>query len=769
MKNLFVTLLFLLTSFLGFGQSVSAPDSKSFLQSTNGQDGSGFSLSGFGSTETLLASISLVNPPSGTTFNLTTTTGLTAASGFTLSGNKTRLVVTGTMTNINTALASLKVNTGSVKGNVQLSVAATVNPTGFFYNGTNGHFYRPITATNDRTTYTNARARSLLTTFKGQTGYLVTITSADEDAFIFANVPATNVWFAATDEVIDGRWVIDAGPEKGTVMKTSNGQLTGNIQGVYNNWCGGEPNGSNGSENYAVAKWNGAACWNDLSNNWNNPYVIEYGTWTNPDDATFTEFYTNSVIHSNGDVLRAQLNFDFGPNIDETKFSAKLLAQSNNQYLPTTNNSRTLNGLGRVDMTNDLDTIKISGGGIRATTTTGEVEWCVIYEYDNFNQRYRIGIDSREVNGIVSSPSTISSLQLFDLWNGPVTFNSYDPNGWTEVYVYTTTQFNFSGSSFSSFIRAGNGFYGLRAEFTFSPIQSFKPHGVQLTTTNNMASLYNSIVTVSDVFLAFKELSNGGIFGNQSGLEFGNGIQFMNADVDGNGIFNEGDTYKLLQHLTGAETIGGGSTNLSDYIKLYTKSEYDAITKTNWYTKTNITRNEYTPLNLSNSTLLNNFNLNATWIGDVNLSHSAQQSVSGVSANSVRSMSLSTNSVSAEINASIIGEVSNDKVIITISLDPLQQSVVGTQFQLNYDNTKLKFEKVDFITKGNPMNYGTNRGSFVSIGSLITSGDGSLDKTTEYRIVFSPIGSITDILGLTSISTTDAVNKDGKQLKVKLN
>jgi hypothetical protein len=768
MKKLLV-ICFLLISFLGFGQSVSAPDSKSFLQSTNGQDGGGFSLSGFSSTETLLASISLVNPPTSTTFNLTTTTGLTAASGFTLSGNKTRLVVTGTMANINTALASLKVNTGSVKGNVQLSVAATVNPSGFFYNGTNGHFYRPITATNERTTYTNARSRSLQTTFKGQQGYLVTITSSDEDTFIFNNVPAINVWFAATDEVIDGRWVIDAGPEKGTVMKTSNGQFAGNIPGVYNNWAPGEPNGSNGSENYAVAKWNGAANWNDLSNNWNNPYVIEYGTWTNPDDATFTEFYTNSVTHTNGETLRSQFNFDFGSNIDETKFSAILLSQTNNQYLPTTNNSRVLNGLGRVDMTSDLDTVKINGGGIRATTTTGEVEWCVIYEYDNFNQRYRIGIDSREVNGIVSSPSTISSLQLFDLWNGPVTFNSYDPNGWTEVYVYTTTQFNFSGSSFAPFIRAGNGFYGLRSEFTFSPIQSFKPHGVRLSTTNNISSLYNSIVTVSDVFLAFKELSNGGIFGDQSGNEFTNGIQFMNADVDGNGIFNEGDTYKLLQHLTGVETIGGGSTNLSDYIKLYTKSEYDGITKTNWYTQTNVTRNQYTPLNLSNSTLLNNFNLNITWVGDVNLSHSAQQSLSGVSTNSVRVMSLSTNSVSTEINASIMGEISNNKVMVTISVDPLQQEVVGTQFQLNYDNTKLKFEKVDFVTKGNPMNYGTNRGSFISIGSLITNGNGILDKTTEYRVVFTPIGDITDTLGLTSISTTDAVNKDGKQLKIKLN
>jgi hypothetical protein len=132
-------------------------------------------------------------------------------------------------------------------------------------------------------------------------------------------------------------------------------------------------------------------------------------------------------------------------------------------------------------------------------------------------------------------------------------------------------------------------------------------------------------------------------------------------------------------------------------------------------------------------------------------------------------MSLLTNSILTEINASIISEIINDKIIITISVDPLQQVVVGTQFQLNYDNTKLKFEKVDFITKGNPMNYGTNRGTFINIGSLITGGDGILDKTTEYRVVFTHITPTTDILGLTSISTTDAVNKDGKQLKVKVN
>ena len=761
MKQLLVT-LFLLISFLGFGQSVSAPDSKSFLPSIVGQDASGFVLTGFNSTATLLASISLVNPPTGTTFNLTTTTGLTAASGFTLAGNKTRLVVTGTMANINTALASLKVNTGSIRGNVQLSIAATVNPDGFFYNGTNGHFYRPIS---QGTTYTAARAASLLTTFKGQTGYLVTITSADENAFIVANVPQSNIWFAATDEVKDGTWVIDAGPEKGTIMKTSNGQFNGNIPGVYNNWAGGEPNGNNGSENYAVTKWGGQGTWNDLSNNWNNPYVIEYGTWTNPDDATFTEFYTNSVTHTNGDVLTARFNFDFGSNVDETKFTAKANTYVNNLWGATTNTPRAISGLGKVDLTSDLDTLKVSSGGTRAITTTGQVEWCVIYEYDVTNQRYRIGIDSREVNGILSTPSSISSLQLFDLWNGPVIFNSYDPNGWTEVYVYTATQFNFAGSSFASFIRAGNGFYGLRAEFTFSSIQSFKQHGIDLSYTNQteLNALYNSIVSVSDVFLAFKELSNRGIFGNESGNEFGHGIQYMNADVDGNGIFNEADTYRLLQHLTGVKSLTEYST-LTYLMKLYSKSDYDAITKSNWNTKFNSTRSLF-PFGLNTGALNNTFNVNVTWVGDVNLSHSAQQTVSTVASNSIRS-SFST-SIPNEINASIITEIIGDSVYAYITIDPLKQELVGTQFKLNYDNSLLKFSSVSHKTKGSPTNYGTDKGDYINFGSLITDG-GTLDNTTEYKIIFRPQTKLSNVLGLISIGFTDAVNKAGIPLKIKI-
>jgi hypothetical protein len=132
-------------------------------------------------------------------------------------------------------------------------------------------------------------------------------------------------------------------------------------------------------------------------------------------------------------------------------------------------------------------------------------------------------------------------------------------------------------------------------------------------------------------------------------------------------------------------------------------------------------------------------------------------------------MSLSTQSVSNQINAYLMGENIGGKLIVTISVDPLQQELVGTQFNLNYDNTALSFEKVEFTTKGTPINFGTDKGTYVTLGSLITDGSTTLDKTTEYKITFLPLIGLTSTLGLTSISNTDAVSKGGTQLKVKVN
>lgn len=292
MRKFLLTILLMLATIAVTAQSVTAPPATSYNQNTSNQSATGFSVSGFVPTSTLLVTVGLVNPPSGTTLRFSTTSGVTASTGYAMTSNFTRISFTGLQANVNTVLASLLVNTGSTPGNLYIAVTATENPAGYFYLPTNGHFYRPIST---GATYTNARAAALNTTFRGQQGYLVTITSADEDLFIFNNVPQSQIWFALTDEGVEGQWRIDAGPEAGTLIKTSNGQTAGNIAGQYNNWAGGEPNNA-GNEDYAVTKWNGSQ-WNDLPNSFSCPYVIEYGTWSDPANQTFTNFYTGFVTH----------------------------------------------------------------------------------------------------------------------------------------------------------------------------------------------------------------------------------------------------------------------------------------------------------------------------------------------------------------------------------------------------------------------------------------------------------------------------------------
>ena len=469
--------------------------------------------------------------------------------------------------------------------------------------------------------------------------------------------------------------------------------------------------------------------------------------WSRPSAPNTYSYWNEEVTNINSTpTKKAVANFNLNTNLTATTFAV----------------GSALSSAGLVDITNQLDSVKVSSGGYKASTTNGGVEWCVIYQYDATNQRYRIGIDSREVNGILSTPSSISSLQLFDLWDGPVTFNSYDPNGWTEVYVYTQTQFNFSGSSFASNIRAGNGFYGLQAEFTFSQLSTYKQQSISVTTTNTISTLYNSIVTVSDVYLAFKELANGGIFGNQSGNEFTYGIQYKNADINDDGYFNEKDCFALLQNLTGAKTLVD-TFNLNKTMRIIPQTKYDSIGKSNWTTFTTPLGSGYS-FDINTGKASDTLNITMAWKGDVNVSHSTTPKSNNLTTMSVRGMSIST-----DINASILTEIIGDSIYAYITLDPLGQNVVGTQFQLNYDNSVLKFKGIQFTTNGSPTNYASDKGDYINLGSLVSDGSTSLDKMTTYKISFSSNTKLDNILGLISIGSTDAVNKDGKSLKVRIN
>ena len=141
------------------------------------------------------------------------------------------------------------------------ATAAQAAPT--FFAGT-GHYYEYISvALTQPAAFTAADAATL----SGHDGYLVTITSQDEQDFLTDLVSDSNngghvlYWTAGVFDSVDGRWEWGAGPEAGQALS-------------YTNWNAGEPNG-NAGEPALIANWSGDR-WNDWNAGEGRGYVVEF-------------------------------------------------------------------------------------------------------------------------------------------------------------------------------------------------------------------------------------------------------------------------------------------------------------------------------------------------------------------------------------------------------------------------------------------------------------------------------------------------------------
>jgi hypothetical protein len=109
-----------------------------------------------------------------------------------------------------------------------------------------------------------------------------------------------------------------------------------------------------------------------------------------------------------------------------------------------------------------------------ATSIAGQVEWCVVNVNGYGTGQARVYIDLREFTGTNVLPEDIKSLQLFDLYSGPVEFVSKDA-AWA-FYRVPSTFSTISTSTFAPYIRTmGNNDFGIKAEFSFitSPSSSW--------------------------------------------------------------------------------------------------------------------------------------------------------------------------------------------------------------------------------------------------------------------------------------------------------
>jgi hypothetical protein len=116
-----------------------------------------------------------------------------------------------------------------------------------------------------------------------------------------------------------------------------------------------------------------------------------------------------------------------------------------------------------------------------ATTIAGQVEWAIITPNHYSQNVSRILVDMREFDA-TNTPEKIKSLQLFDLYVGPVEFVSKDAT-WATFRIPSGIS-SIGTSTYTPYIRNINGGpdFGLRSEFTFndSPSNSWGA----ITTTN---------------------------------------------------------------------------------------------------------------------------------------------------------------------------------------------------------------------------------------------------------------------------------------------
>jgi hypothetical protein len=159
--------------------------------------------------------------------------------------------------------------------------------------------------------WTQAKNAAAAATHFGLQGYLITVTSAEENAFAYSKFNQ-NIWIGASDVGLEGTWKWVTGPESGNTFWS--GTWTGvSVGGYYENWYTKEPNDYGTGEDYAHF-WAGKnGQWNDFPHGNKLSYIVEYGGMVGDPVLNLVDT-VKTTIQENRAPTDIRLS-DFDPNI----------------------------------------------------------------------------------------------------------------------------------------------------------------------------------------------------------------------------------------------------------------------------------------------------------------------------------------------------------------------------------------------------------------------------------------------------------------------
>jgi len=322
----------------------------------------------------------------------------------------------------------------------------------------------------------------------------------------------------------------------------------------------------------------------------------------------------------------------------------------------------------------------------------------------------------------------------------------------------------------ASAVKTGN--YDASGEATISGLENDVEYFVW-NFIDGSKDYMDNVVTVSDLALVFAEAIGAGSTPNGSSTTFDYHIQTFMANVfhdspfDGKVDFK--DSYEILAHLQG---VTSGNSN---YVSKKggavqsggTKSIFGTVDSNgSYFVGLDAT---FKPTDSNKS-----FEFAHILIGDVNFSHSYQPA--NTSDFKISSMNISNSAPLAssarynpiQQNVDLTSQIVDGEVIFSINSEVT--GMIGTQFNIVYDDTRLELKNVVFDTGNEMTNFANHieEEGKINIGSFDQQFEQTVKTGTPYQLIFTPLVELSNTSGLISFKVNEGVKADGTQIKLNM-
>ena len=378
--------------------------------------------------------------------------------------------------------------------------------------------------------------------------------------------------------------------------------------------------------------------------------------------------------------------------------------------------------------------------------------------YDIGSQVLFLSIDEADI----STGNPLRQIKLVPPTNpGP----GYDPTNYT-VYIAEIISKDEQNYTWQSSPKVDNEPLDANGSYYTDKIENGKEYEVWIR-TNEQAPFLDQVVTVSDVYLAFKNVIGKGINNEEWNWDYG--LQELLADVyygqtqeEQNGpVINEYDVYTMFAHILGEPldyeniAIAGGDfvPTWNNMMDRYGLTSTDPLPP--FFLATAENTNEIIEIG------------SAIW-GDVDFSHSTTPIAPGAELQFNFGGPAKGRAMESKIvtDIDVATTLQDGKVVMDFSLT--KEDLAGMQFNLKYDTSKLTFDSATFDTGNEVFNFVTPKQEKIIIGSLDRKGTARIKTGTPYRLIFTPKQTLQNTAGLVTFELTDAVNGNAKRVQLNI-